>query len=164
MDWIRHEEFFKRGSLQRDQLLAAVIYSAADPPIFPPRMLHLTQLLQFPAHLLRSPADLGQGKITGNAQSTGKQLGFHLGDGIPDFFLDPRAHAWGLEEKREDGFAARAIAIEEGSEEAAGFDLKCGFAGPAEEKQEKDQVAEARVEVSECRRQREESWVMYGRR
>lgn len=88
MNGITHAKPLKRLRLQLPQLLAAVIHRATDPPVLPPRVLHLRELGEFGGDLLGRPARAGEGGVGRDARARGHEFGFQVGQGFGDVGAD----------------------------------------------------------------------------
>ena len=75
----------------------------------------------------------------------GDHLGLHLGEGIVDLGANFCAHAGQAKEVTVENAAGVSEELEEGAEETAAFQLPQGAAGPSEEEEKEDDVADSVV-------------------
>lgn len=134
MDGVRHGELPKRFRLQPHQLLPTMIDSAADPAIFPPRVLHLRQLIELAPHLLFGPSLGGQRRYARHAGTRRYQFALELEDGLGDLGLHFGAHAGRPEEKAVQSALDIGVDVDGGADQAAALELIEELAGPAEHK------------------------------
>lgn len=78
----------------------------------------------------------------------GDEFRLELGDCLVDLFLDLRAHARRAEEETIESSADRNIGVYHAANGPTPFKLEEGLASPAEEKEEENEVAEARCSHS----------------
>jgi hypothetical protein len=123
VDWVGNRESAKRLRLQPYQLLATVIYSAADSAIFPPRVLHIGQLIELLAHILLAPSVARQAGDALDAGSAGHQLALELQYCFGDLHLHFRPHTWQAQKDAVEIAAHVDVEFADGAEDAASFEL-----------------------------------------
>ena len=99
MDRIRNSKLSVSLILQIQQILPAMIHSTTNPSIFPHRMLHPRQFVQFRADLFWTPSLLGQAHVLDDAGTLGHEFGLEPCDSGGDLLVDFAADARGAEEE-----------------------------------------------------------------
>lgn len=123
MDWIRNGELPKGLRLQAHQLIPTVVHRATNPPILPPRMLHLGQLLQFAPHFFFAPSFARQARNPHHSRARRHEPTLKLEYRFRDLGLDLCADAGESQEDAVEGATHVGINIDDGAGDAAAFEL-----------------------------------------
>lgn len=143
MDGIRHGKLPEGLSLQLDQLVTTVVHGARDTPVLPAGVCHVAQLLELLAHAVFAPALLRQAHMTVDAGPAGDQLLLKLDNGLGDLSLDFGAHSGQAQEVAVQDTAGGEVEVDGGADDATALELVEGLAGPAEDEEDEDQVADS---------------------
>ena len=130
-------------SLHLHQLLPSMIHRATHPPILPPRMLHLSQLPQLLKHLFLAPSLLRQRRKALYAGSRRHELALEPEECRVDLRGDFGGDAGETEECAVNEGVGVVVELREGGDGPVAADLDEGFAGPAEEEEDEEDVAES---------------------
>lgn len=148
MDRIRHGKLPKSLRLQLQQLLPTMIHGPAHPPILPPRMLHILQLIQRLAHILPAPSLRRKRSRALYPGARRHEFALKLENGLGDLRLHFCAHAGETQKDAIKDAAGGGVEVRGGADEAAAFELVEEFAGPAEEEEYEDNVAKTVFSLS----------------
>lgn len=147
---VRDTESVKRLRLDLQQVLAAVVHSTTDSTIFPPRMLHVGQLLQLGADLFGGPSLLREREIPCDIGARRHELILQILNGLGHLLVNLASDTGGAQkdgvEKETDG----EIDIAKTADKAVAAQRIEGLADVAENEEEEYNVSDSISQNAIC--------------
>jgi hypothetical protein len=113
-------------------------------------MIHGGEAFEFGAEDIFGEALLGEDEVAGLVE--GHEFTGQLIEGLLDLRLNAAAHARGTQEETVEDAADVVVEVEGGADDAAALEFPEGPAGPAQDEEEKDDVAEPIKREIACQR------------